>query len=286
MLNSKIPILVVFSTVSFGVVAKVPQMNSDQLATYATQMQMNYGRQNVTSKPQAYLTTPSYSDNKLSGYRTISYSGSNEGRNSTLSNLNIDQNSQSIMQPSVNTNWVVEYVTGKEIANSNGSTDLSNLNIKNNSHVNESTRNYSAGRKATLSCVIQAARSEGVPLYVLLGIQSKERGQNGEMNASNDMGHFQVNTQHFKANGMFSNVNIDLARTDGCLNALLAAKVLKTRLNAKNVSSDFWVRAAAYHSWTPQFNAAYRNGTSKVKGLIAYSMQWKTWLERNGINPN
>lgn len=34
-----------------------------------------------------------------------------------------------------------------------------------------------AGRKATLNCVIQAARSEGVPLFVLLGIQSKERGR-------------------------------------------------------------------------------------------------------------
>lgn len=284
MLICKIPILMVFSAVSFGVVGQVPQMNSDQLATYATQI--NYGRQNFTSKQQAYLTTPSYLDNKLSGYRAISYSGNKGGHKSTLSNVNIDQNQESIMQPSVNTNWVVEYVTGKEIANSNGSKNVSNPNIQNNSHINESTHNLSAGRKATLSCVIQAARSEGVPLYVLLGIQSKERGQNGEMNASNDMGHFQVNTQHFKANGMFSNVNMDLARTDGCLNALLAAKVLKTRLNATNVSSDFWVRAAAYHSWTPQFNAAYRNGTSKVKGLVAYSMQWKTWLERNGINPN
>ena len=120
----------VFSAVSFGVVGQVPQMNSDQLATYATQI--NYGRQNFTSKQQAYLTTPSYLDNKLSGYRAISYSGNKGGHKSTLSNVNIDQNQESIMQPSVNTNWVVEYVTGKEIVNSNGSTNASNLNIQNN----------------------------------------------------------------------------------------------------------------------------------------------------------
>lgn len=145
------------------------------------------------------------------------------------------------------------------------------------------------GRVATLSCVIHAARSEGVPLYVLLGIHSKERGTNGQTvqnkNLSLDMGQFQINTIHFKRGGMFESYNSHYVRTDGCLNARLAAKILRNRLTTKP-STDFWVRAAAYHSWTPSFNAIYRNGTAKQPGLVAYALQWKKWLERKGINPN
>lgn len=145
------------------------------------------------------------------------------------------------------------------------------------------------GRVATLSCVIHAARSEGVPVYVLLGIHSKERGTNGQRvqnkNLSLDMGQFQINTIHFKRGGMFERYDSQHVRTDGCLNARLAAKILRNRLMT-NITRDFWTRAAAYHSWTPSFNAIYRNGTAKQPGLVAYSLQWKKWLERNGINPN
>ena len=140
-----------------------------------------------------------------------------------------------------------------------------------------------------MSCVIHAARSEGVPLYVLLGIHSKERGTNGQTaqnkNRSLDMGQFQINSMHFKRGGMFENYNSHYVRTDGCLNARLAAKILRNRLTTKP-STDFWVRAAAYHSWTPSFNAIYRNGTTKQPGLVAYALEWKKWLERKGINPN
>lgn len=145
------------------------------------------------------------------------------------------------------------------------------------------------GRVATLSCVIHAARSEQVPLYVLLGIHSKEYGQNGQTaknkNSSLDMGQFQINTIHFKKGGMFENYNQNHVRNDGCLNARLAAKILKNRLLTKP-STDFWTRAAAYHSWTPQYNNIYKHGTKKHPGLIAFSNQWKNWLEYKGINPN
>lgn len=145
------------------------------------------------------------------------------------------------------------------------------------------------GRIATINCVAHAARAEGVPLYVLLGIHSKERGTNGQTaknkNASIDMGHFQINTIHFKRGGMFENYDKNHANNDGCLNARLAAKILRNRLNT-NTSKDFWTRAAAYHSWTPHYNNIYKNGTHKQPGLISYSNQWKSWLQKQGVNPN
>lgn len=154
------------------------------------------------------------------------------------------------------------------------------------------TSNYDqivSGRVATINCVAYAARAEGVPLYVLLGIHSKERGNNGQTatnkNASLDMGQFQINTIHFNKGGMFENYNKHHVNNDGCLNARLAAKILKDRLNT-STSKDFWTRAAAYHSWTPYYNNIYKNGTNKQPGLITYSNQWKNWLQKQGVNPN
>lgn len=145
------------------------------------------------------------------------------------------------------------------------------------------------GRVATVSCVTYAARAEGVPLYVLLGIHSKERGNNGQTarnkNSSLDMGQFQINTIHFKKGGMFESYNKHHVNNDGCLNARLAAKLLRDRLST-NTSKDFWTRAAAYHSWTPYYNNIYKNGNGKQPGLISYSNQWKSWLQKQGLNPN
>lgn len=145
------------------------------------------------------------------------------------------------------------------------------------------------GRVATINCVAYAARAEGVPLYVLLGIHSKERGNNGQTarnkNSSLDMGQFQINTIHFKKGGMFESYNKQHVNNDGCLNARLAAKILHDRLTT-NTSKDFWTRAAAYHSWTPHYNSIYKNGNGKQPGLITYSNQWKNWLLKQGVNPN
>ena len=272
MSNSKLICLCLISFFSNSVFSKVPQLSSDQLGQYANQL-------NNSPKPvSAHNINPTISNVSFSqkvdvsrpAYRSTSYTG-----NSTS-----EQAIESQRVKREENNWVVDLVNSKKPQQVNyANFQQQPLQTQSNQYQAQ------AGRKATLNCVIQAARSEGVPLFVLLGIQSKERGENGQINASNDLGHFQINTQHFRAGGMFSNIDMNLARHDGCLNATLAAKVLKSRLQS-NGSADFWTKAAAYHSWTPQLNAIYRNGTLKNKGLIEYSMQWKKWLELNGINPN
>lgn len=272
MSNSKLIFLCLISFFSNSVFSKVPQLSSDQLGQYANQL-------NNSPKPvSAHNINPTISNVSFSqkvdvsrpAYRSTSYTG-----NSTS-----EQAIESQRVKREENNWVVDLVNSKKPQ------QVNYANFQQQPLQTQSNQfQAQAGRKATLNCVIQAARSEGVPLFVLLGIQSKERGENGQINASNDLGHFQINTQHFRAGGMFSNIDMNLARHDGCLNATLAAKVLKSRLQS-NGSADFWTKAAAYHSWTPQLNAIYRNGTLKNKGLIEYSMQWKKWLELNGINPN
>jgi uncharacterized protein YfiM (DUF2279 family) len=272
MSNSKLICLCLISFFSNSVFSKVPQLSSDQLGQYANQL-------NNSPKPvSAHNINPTISNVSLI-------------KRSMFLALLIDLRVTRVIQP-VNkqlnlknvkreeNNWVVDLVNSKKPQQVNyANFQQQPLQTQSNQYQAQ------AGRKATLNCVIQAARSEGVPLFVLLGIQSKERGENGQINASNDLGHFQINTQHFRAGGMFSNIDMNLARHDGCLNATLAARVLRSRLQS-NGSADFWTKAAAYHSWTPQLNAIYRNGTLKNKGLIEYSMQWKKWLELNGINPN
>ena len=270
--KSKLICLCLISFFSNSVFSKVPQLSSDQLGQYANQL-------NNSPKPvSAHNINPTISNVSFSqkvdvsrpAYRSTSYTG-----NSTS-----EQAIESQRVKREENNWVVDLVNSKKPQ------QVNYANFQQQPPQTQSNQYQAqAGRKATLNCVIQAARSEGVPLFVLLGIQSKERGENGQINASNDLGHFQINTQHFRAGGMFSNIDMNLARHDGCLNATLAARVLRSRLQS-NGSADFWTKAAAYHSWTPQLNAIYRNGTLKNKGLIEYSMQWKKWLELNGINPN
>ncbi|MFW6511923.1 transglycosylase SLT domain-containing protein [Acinetobacter baumannii] len=272
MSDSKLICLCLISFFSNSVFSKVPQLSSEQLGHYANQLN-NSPKQVLAHNINPTISNVSYNQ-KVSvsrpAYRSTSYIG-----NSTSEQANESQNVKR-----EENNWVVDLVNSKKPQQVN----YTNFQLQ-PAQTQSNQYQAQAGRKATLNCVIQAARSEGVPLFVVLGIQSKERGENGQINASNDLGHFQINTQHFRAGGMFSNIDMNLARHDGCLNATLAARVLRSRLQS-NGSADFWTKAAAYHSWTPQLNAIYRNGTLKNKGLIEYSMQWKKWLELNGINPN
>ncbi|WP_436899559.1 transglycosylase SLT domain-containing protein [Acinetobacter gyllenbergii] len=270
MLNSKFLFLSFYLFFPISALSKVPQLNSTQLGAYANQLNDSAQPTPINHNNSAFSNV-AYNQTKVlpqAAYKNTSYSHSSD------SNSSAEQTG--VHSVDNNSNWVVDLIKSKKAQQINFSSFSQNA-----------AQPYQAqsGRKATLNCVIQAARNEGVPLFVLLGIQSKERGENGQINASNDLGHFQINTQHFKSGGMFSNIDMNLARNDGCLNATLAAKVLRSRLQS-NMSIDFWTKAAAYHSWTPHLNAVYRNGTSKNKGLIEYSMQWKKWLELNGINPN
>lgn len=133
-------------------------------------------------------------------------------------------------------------------------------------------------RPATISCVVDAARRQGVPANILLAIASIESGKNGQLvrnaNGSYDLGHFQLNTIHWQRGGAFyrhPTITPEVVKWHGCYNAELAAWLLKQQINQGG--KDYWTRAAGYHSMTPQFNAVYR------KKLIALSVRWADWLK-------
>lgn len=149
----------------------------------------------------------------------------------------------------------------------------------------QNTQFYARG-PATIRCVIEAAKKHNVPPHVLLGIASKERGQNGQTvknsNATYDLGHFQLNTIHFKPGQAFGHIDLNDARWRGCYNAELAAWHLNKQLTLKSKQSEnFWTKAGGYHSWTPKYNRIYVYGTTKNKGLIHYAQEWQKWLANN-----
>jgi len=135
-------------------------------------------------------------------------------------------------------------------------------------------------RPATVECVIEAAKKQGVPANVLLAIASVEGGKNGQIvenkNGSYDLGHLQINSIHFLPNGRFG--NLPITREDvtwrGCYNAELAAWMLRQHLDEPGSQQDFWTRAANYHSRTPEHNARYR------QKLVSLSVAWGDWLKK------
>lgn len=137
---------------------------------------------------------------------------------------------------------------------------------------------FYAFKPASLECVIDAANAYEVPAYVLLGIASQERGKNGQRvkntNGSFDLGHFQLNTIHFRSDGYFKNIDVNDAKWRGCYNAELAAWLLRKHLLRTDRTLDFWTRVAGYHSWTPSKNAIYRNSVRK------YAQDWQSWLSK------
>ncbi|CND60848.1 transglycosylase SLT domain-containing protein [Yersinia enterocolitica] len=136
-------------------------------------------------------------------------------------------------------------------------------------------------RPASIECVIEASRRQGVPANILLSLASLESGKNGQRvtntNGSVDIGHFQLNTINWK-DGKFAGV-LDISENDvalrGCYNAELAAWILKSRINENN-GQDFWTRVANYHSKTKKFNDIY-----KAK-LMPLAIRWGNWLEKRG----
>lgn len=140
--------------------------------------------------------------------------------------------------------------------------------------------NFYAPGPATIDCVILAANKQRVPANVLLALASIESGKNGQYvrnkNGSLDIGHFQINTIHWKANGRFAQFPA-ITKQDvawrGCYNAELAAWLLRQHIE-EPTGQDFWTRAANYHSKTPKYNAAYRSK------LIPLAVRWGDWLQQ------
>lgn len=134
---------------------------------------------------------------------------------------------------------------------------------------------------ATIDCVLEAATRQNVPANVLLAIGSIERGKNGQYvrntNGTYDLGHFQINSMHFKPRGLFHNhpqITPELVAQHGCYNAELAAWMVRRAIEYSK-KDNFWNRVADYHSATPKFNRIY------TKKLIAYSRDWADWLAHN-----
>lgn len=142
---------------------------------------------------------------------------------------------------------------------------------------------FYAYRPADVKCVVVAAQKQGVPANVLLALSSIESGKNGQAvknsNGSSDLGHFQINTIHWRENGTFAaypGIRKSDAMWRGCYNAELAAWLLKQAID-ENTGQDFWTRAANYHSHTPKYNAIYR------KKLIPLAVQWGEYLQKEKI---
>ena len=142
---------------------------------------------------------------------------------------------------------------------------------------------FYAFRPATVECVIEAANKQAVPANLLLALASIEGGKNGQMvvntNGTRDVSHFQINTATFQAELAPYGVSLNDLQWRGCYNAEVAAFLLKKRLSEKG-NTDFWVKAANYHSRTPRFNAIYR------KKLVALSTEWARWLQKNYTSVN
>lgn len=136
---------------------------------------------------------------------------------------------------------------------------------------------FYAYQPATIECVVQASEKQGVPANILLAIASIEGGKNGQTvrntNGSFDVSHFQINTGTYKVELAPYGVKMNDLQWRGCYNAEVAAYLLKKRIDEPGNTSNYWTKAANYHSRTPVYNTIYR------KKLVALSAEWANWLE-------
>lgn len=140
--------------------------------------------------------------------------------------------------------------------------------------------NFPVGRP-NLSCVINAAQRRNIPVDIMLGVQSVERGETGSQmrnsNATYDLGAFQINTIHLPRIAQLGGSKDDVLRR-GCFNAEVASLLLHEAItHPRKQHEDLFTRAAGYHSWTPKHNRNYRNK------LINYTRQWQAWMRANNM---
>lgn len=135
--------------------------------------------------------------------------------------------------------------------------------------------------RPTINCIVQAAEKRNIPVDLMLGVQSVERGETGQQmrntNATYDLGAFQINTIHLPRIRGLGGSETDVLKK-GCYNAEIASLLLSEALtHPKKQGYDFYTRASGYHSWTPKHNANYR------KKLIQYTKQWQNWMRHNNM---
>lgn len=127
----------------------------------------------------------------------------------------------------------------------------------------------------------QLSHAHDVPLWVLLGVLSAEKGKVGEAFQNNngtwDLGAYQINTIHINE---IVKMGIDpfAVLSDAKVNANIAAYILSQHL-AQN--KDIWKAIGTYHSRTPHIQARYiesvkahvkalQRGNNAVDDLLNY----------------
>ena len=114
----------------------------------------------------------------------------------------------------------------------------------------------------SFECVVDAARTSGIPLAALVGLLATEGGQPGEAlgntNGTWDLGPFQINTCH--VNELVTmGIAPEAVLQSGCVGAYAAAWLLRKEYNR---TGDIWEAVGAYHSRTLKRRDAY---IAKVK---------------------
>ena len=109
----------------------------------------------------------------------------------------------------------------------------------------------------TADCVERSAETAGVPLALLWGILSQERGPVGSVsenrNGTLDHGPMQINSLWLPTVRKKFGVGAEDLVNNGCLNVLVGAWILRQELD----KAPSWKGVAAYHSRTPEFAARY-----------------------------
>lgn len=115
-----------------------------------------------------------------------------------------------------------------------------------------------------VSCLYAGAAFYQVPVDALLGILQQEGGRTGQESAQNkngthDLGLWQINTHWLKEFAKAWGVSEEEARRrvrdDGCTNAVTAAYVLRTKINA--AGGDVKKGIQWYHSANPEYGVPY-----------------------------
>ena len=115
----------------------------------------------------------------------------------------------------------------------------------------------------TVACLFEEAQRQALDPRLLLAIKITEAGRVGlaysNTNGSEDLGPFQINTiwlphvsKHLQQTPQMTRY---LLATNGCLNASVAAWILRQAIN--DAGGNVWKGVAFYHSRNPQFGHPY-----------------------------
>lgn len=135
-------------------------------------------------------------------------------------------------------------------------------------------------RPVTLQCIVESSIKREVPANVMLALLETEGAAANTVkknkDGSYDFGRWQLNSVHLEDLKPYAPAEfVKYAWLhDGCYATDMAAFLLQRCLRTYK-SSDFYTRAACYHSKTPSKNAIYR------AKLVPAAQRWANWLSAN-----